>query len=56
MLGILGDYGVAPTFGEWVQYGLPFVPVMALVIGMYFFIMFRKKLKVSRLNVSSLVR
>lgn len=55
MLGILSDYGIPPTFGEWVQYGLPFVPVMALVIATYFFIMFRKKLKVQKLNVSSLV-
>ena len=55
MLGILTDYGIPPTFGEWVQYGLPFVPVMALVIASYFFIMFRKKLKVKKLNVSSLV-
>ncbi len=55
MLGILTDYGIPPTFGEWVQYGLPFVPVMALVIATYFFIMFRKKLKVKKLNVSSLV-
>jgi len=56
MLGILTDYGVAPTFGEWVMYGLPFVPVMALVIGSYFFIVFRNRLKVKKLNVSSLVR
>jgi len=56
MLGILTDYGNAPTFGQWVQYGLPFVPVMALVIACYFFIVFRKKLKVKTLNVSSLVR
>jgi len=56
MLGILGDYGMAPTFGQWVQYGLPFVPVMALVIAAYFFIVFRRKLKVKELNVSSLVR
>jgi sodium-dependent dicarboxylate transporter 2/3/5 len=56
MLGILSDYGIAPTFGQWVQYGLPFVPVMGLVIAAYFFIMFRRKLKVKKLNVSSLVR
>jgi len=56
MLGILTDYGVAPTFGEWVQYGLPFVPVMAFVIGTYFFIMFRKKLKVDKLDVSAVVK
>lgn len=56
MLGILTDYGVPPTFGEWVQYGLPFVPVMALVIGTYFFLVFRRRLKVKSPNVSSLVR
>ncbi len=56
MLGILSDYGIAPSFGQWVAYGLPFVPVMALVIAAYFFLMFRKKLLVKKLNVSSIVR
>ncbi len=56
MLGILTDYGVPPSFGQWVQYGLPFVPVMALVIALYFFLMFRRKLAVRELNISSLVR
>jgi sodium-dependent dicarboxylate transporter 2/3/5 len=56
MLGILSDYGIAPSFGQWVIYGLPFVPVMALVIAAYFFLMFRKKLAVKKLNVSSIVR
>lgn len=55
MLGILSDYGIAPSFGQWVAYGLPFVPVMALVIATYFFLMFRKKLLVKKLNVSSIV-
>jgi len=56
MMGIMADYGVAPTFGQWVQYGLPFVPVMALVIAIYFFIVFRRKIKVKSLNVSSIVK
>ena len=56
MMGILTDYGVAPTFGQWVQYGLPFVPVMALVIAAYFFIVFARKLQVKQLNASSIVR
>ena len=56
MLGILADYGTVPTFGQWVIYGLPFVPVMGLVIAMYFFLVFRKKLAVKTLDVSSLVR
>ena len=56
MLGILSDYGIAPSFGEWVKYGLPFVPVMALVIAAYFYFMFRKKVQVKNLNVAAQVR
>ncbi|MFH1531866.1 MAG: SLC13 family permease, partial [Pseudomonadota bacterium] len=56
MLGIMADYGVPPTFGQWVMYGFPFVPVMALVIGAYFYFVFRKKTRVEKINVSALVR
>lgn len=56
MIGILGDYGMAPSFGQWVTYGLPFVPLMALTIAAYFFFAFRKKIKVKSLNVSKIVR
>lgn len=56
MMSILQDYGVAPSFGEWIMYGMPFVPVMALVIATYFFLVFRRKLQVKELNVSSIVR
>jgi sodium-dependent dicarboxylate transporter 2/3/5 len=56
MMSILSDYGMAPTFGQWVQYGLPFVPVMGLVIATYFFLMFRRKITVTSLNVASLVK
>ena len=56
MMGILQDYNLAPTFGEWVMYGMPFVPVMALLIGAYFYIALGSKLKVGKLNVSAIVR
>lgn len=56
MMGILQDYNMAPSFGEWVQYGMPFVPVMALVIATYFYFRFRGQLKVQSLNVASIVR
>jgi sodium-dependent dicarboxylate transporter 2/3/5 len=56
MLGILADYDVAPSFGHWVIYGLPFVPVMALVAGLYFYLVFRKRILVKDLNISSVVR
>ncbi|MBU8934797.1 MAG: anion permease [candidate division Zixibacteria bacterium] len=56
MMGILQDYDIAPTFGEWMTYGMPFVPVMALVIAAYFYFTFRKKIKIKSLNVSAIVR
>ncbi|MFH2048045.1 MAG: SLC13 family permease [bacterium] len=55
MMGILQDYNIAPTFGEWVTYGMPFVPVMALAIAAYFYFTFRKKLAVKSLDVSAIV-
>ncbi len=56
MVAILADYGDAPTFGEWVMYGMPFVPVMALVIAAYFYFVFRNKLTVKSLDVAAIVR
>jgi sodium-dependent dicarboxylate transporter 2/3/5 len=56
MMGILADYDLAPAFGEWVLYGLPFVPVMAIVIGGYFYIVFRSRIKVKKLNIAEIVQ
>jgi len=56
MVGILADYGFAPSFAEWIRYGLPFVPVAALGVATYFFAAFRKRLGVTRLDVAAVVR
>jgi sodium-dependent dicarboxylate transporter 2/3/5 len=56
MIGILADYGLAPSFGQWVKYGLPFVPVMAITISCYFFLTFRRKIKIKDLNVAAEVK
>ena len=56
MLGILADYNIAPSFAEWVVYGLPFVPVMALVTATYFFLAFRTKLRVKDLDAAAIIR
>ena len=55
MLGIMQDYGTAPSYLEWMKYGMPFVPIMALVVGLYFFVVFRKKIKVKGINISKIV-
>jgi sodium-dependent dicarboxylate transporter 2/3/5 len=56
MLGIFADYGVSISFGQWIKMGLPFVPVMALVIGVYFIAAFRNKIIVKSVNISAEVR
>lgn len=56
MLGIFSDYGVTLSFGQWVKLGMPFVPVMALVIAAYFLIIFRKKVLVKSVNIAAEVR
>ncbi|MFC1585250.1 SLC13 family permease [Fibrobacterota bacterium] len=56
MMGILSDYGHGPTFGQWVIYGLPFVPVMALVIGTYFLIVLYPRTSTKKLNLSLIVK
>lgn len=56
MVGILADYGIAPTFGEWVMYGLPLVPVMSFAVGLYFLLVLKPKVAVPRINVAAEVR
>ena len=56
MVGILADYGFAPTFGQWVLYGLPAVPVMSLAVGLYFLLAVAPKIQVGKLNVATAVR
>jgi sodium-dependent dicarboxylate transporter 2/3/5 len=53
MVGILADYGYAPTFGQWVIYGMPMVPVLSFLIGLYFLLVVRPRTKVRNLNVSA---
>jgi sodium-dependent dicarboxylate transporter 2/3/5 len=56
MLGIFSDYGVKITFGEWMKMGLPFVPVMAAIIAAYFYIAFRRKVKIKSVNIAAEVK
>jgi len=55
MMAILGDYGTAPTFGQWVEMGLPFVPIMTLLVGAYFYLTLHQKVQVRNLKVSAIV-
>ncbi|MBU0699243.1 MAG: anion permease [Proteobacteria bacterium] len=56
MVGYLMDYGNPITFLEWVKYGMPFVPLMSVVIGAYMYIVFKPKFKVPDVNPSEVVK
>jgi len=42
MLGFWQDYNVPMSFGKWMLYGYPMVPVLGLVVAMYMVFVFRK--------------
>ncbi|MFO7555540.1 MAG: SLC13 family permease [Desulfobacterales bacterium] len=56
MVGYLMDYGMPITFLEWMTYGMPFVPVMSVVIGAYMYIRLKPKFKVPDVNPSDVVK
>lgn len=56
MVGILADYGIAPTFGEWTKYGLPMVPIMSLMVGIYFLLVLKPRTKIKKLDFAAVVR
>jgi sodium-dependent dicarboxylate transporter 2/3/5 len=56
MLGIFADYGVSISFGQWIQMGFPFVPVMALVIAAYFILVFQNRIQIKSVNIAAEVR
>ena len=56
MLGFLADAGFPIGFGEWIKYGLPLVPVLALTVGAYMYIRCKPKLLVKTVNPSAVVK
>jgi sodium-dependent dicarboxylate transporter 2/3/5 len=56
MIGILEEYGRMPSFVDWMRYGLPFVPVATLALGLYFALAFRKTVFGVKLNAAASIR
>ncbi len=56
MVGILADYGTAPTFFQWMKLGMPFVPVAGLAMATYFYLGIRRRVKVGQLDVAQVVK
>ena len=56
MVGYLADYGMPITFLEWMKTGMPFVPVMSWVIGLYMYLRLKPKFLVKDVNPSEVVK
>ena len=56
MVGYLADYGTPITFLEWMKTGIPFVPVMSWVIGLYMYLRLKPKFLVKNVNPGKVVR
>ena len=56
MMGYLADANLPIGFIEWMKYGMPLVPVLALVVGAYMYIRCKPKLLVKNINPSEVVK
>ncbi len=56
MVGYFMEYGMPITFLQWMKYGMPFVPLMSVVIGAYMYIRLKPRFKVPDVNPSEVVK
>lgn len=56
MVGYLMEYGDPISFLAWMKYGMPFVPLMGVVIGAYMYIRLKSKFLVKGINPSEVVK
>ncbi|RJR21061.1 MAG: histidine kinase [Desulfobacteraceae bacterium] len=56
MVGYFLQQGVPISFLEWMKYGMPFVPLMGVVIGAYMYIVLKPKFMVKDINPGEVVR
>lgn len=56
MVGYLTEYGAAITFLDWMKYGMPFVPFMAIVTGAYMYIYCKPRFQGQDINPSEVVK
>ena len=56
MVGYLMEYGAPISFLEWIKIGMPFVPLMSVVIGAYMYIRCKPKFQVKGMNPGEIVR
>ena len=56
MMGYFTEYGAPMSFLEWMKYGMPFVPVTAMIIGAYMYIRLKSRFLVKDINPSEIVK
>lgn len=56
MVGYLSQMGADISFASWMLRGLPMVPVLAFVIGLYMYLRCKPKFKVKDMNPSEVVK
>ena len=56
MIGFLADAGLPIGFGEWMKFGMPLVPVLAITVGAYMYIRCKPRFLVQNINPSEIVR
>lgn len=56
MVSYLMEYGQSISFLEWMKYGMPFVPLMAVVIGGFMYLSCKSRFKVKNVNPSEVVK
>ncbi|MFH1350946.1 MAG: SLC13 family permease, partial [Pseudomonadota bacterium] len=56
MVGYLMGYGQSISFLQWMKYGMPFVPLMGVVIGAYMYIRLKPRFLVKDINPSEVVK
>jgi sodium-dependent dicarboxylate transporter 2/3/5 len=56
MVGYLMEYGAGISFLQWMKYGMPFVPLMGVVIGGYMYIRLKSKFIAQDVNPSEVVK
>jgi sodium-dependent dicarboxylate transporter 2/3/5 len=56
MVGYLADYGMPITFLQWMKTGMPFVPIMSWVIGLFMYLRLKPKFLVKDVNPSEVVK
>jgi len=55
MVGYFSGYDMPISFGQWMMYGLPVVPILALAMGGYLYFAVRRKIPVN-INISEVMK